>query len=141
VSSYLKPLPVPSPESEPFWAACRRHELALQRCDACGTFWFPPSALCPTCLGDAWRWRPTAGRGTVYSFVVFQRVYHPGFADEIPYVVAVVELEEGPRLPTALVGTAPDDVHCDMEVEVVFDDVTDTVTLPKFRPTRARDAA
>jgi uncharacterized OB-fold protein len=138
MSAYAKPLPVPSPESEPFWDACRRHELALQRCEPCGTSWFPPSALCPRCLGEAWHWEATSGQGSVYSFVVFRRVYHPGFADDIPYVVAVVELEEGPRLPTRLVGIAPEDVRCDMPVEVVFDDVTEAVTLPKFRPAPAR---
>lgn len=134
IAEYAKPLPVPTPESEPFWEGCRRHELLLQRCGACGSLWFPPAALCANCLSDSWSWSRTSGRGTVYSFVVFRRVYHPGFTDEVPYVVAVVELEEGPRLPTALVGVSIDDVSCDMAVEVVFDDVTETVTLPKFRP-------
>ena len=118
----------------PFWEACRRHELLLQRCGRCDSFWFPPSAVCPRCLSESWGWEPTSGKGTVYSFVVFHRPYHPGFADEVPYVVAIVELEEGPRLPTRVVGVACDDVRCDMPVEVVFDDATETVTLPLFRP-------
>jgi uncharacterized OB-fold protein len=124
---------VPSPESEPFWEACRRHELRLQRCADCEAFWFPPGALCPRCLSKSWEWTPTSGRGTVYSFVIFHRVYHPGFAAEVPYAAAVVELEEGPRLPTSLVGIPLGEVHCDLPVEVVFEDVTETVTLPKFR--------
>jgi uncharacterized OB-fold protein len=70
----------------------------------------------------------------VYSFVVFHRLYHPGFADDLPYAVAVVELEEGPRLPTSIVGVAHTEIRCDMPVEVVFDDVTETVTLPRFQP-------
>jgi uncharacterized OB-fold protein len=70
----------------------------------------------------------------VFSFAVFHRAYHPGFANDVPYVVGVVELEEGPRLPTSIVGIPFGDVRCDMPVEVVFDDVTDTVTLPRFRP-------
>ena len=78
-----------------------------------------------------------SGRGTIYSFVVFHRVYHPGFAEDVPYVAAVVQLEEGPRLPTLIVDGIEHDVSCDMPVEVVYDDVTDTVTLPKFR-VRAR---
>jgi len=133
-AEYGKPLPEPTPESEPFWEACRRHELLLQRCNRCESVWFPPSAVCPGCLSEAWSWTRTSGRGTVYSFVVFHRLYHPGFADDLPYVVAVVELEEGPRLPTALVGVASADVRCDMAVEVVFEDVNETFTLPKFRP-------
>ena len=78
-----------------------------------------------------------SGRGTVYSFAVVHRVYHPGFADSVPYLVAVVELEEGPRLPTTIVGTPIDDVQCDLPVEVVFEDVTDDVALPTFRPRQA----
>jgi len=134
MTEYAKPLPVPGPESVPFWEACRRHELSLQRCAACGSFWFPPGALCPTCLSESWSWEQTSGRGTVYSFVVFHRLYHPGFADDLPYAVAVVELEEGPRLPTSIVGVDDTELRCDMPVEVVFDDVTETVTLPRFRP-------
>lgn len=128
---------MPSPESEPFWEACRRHELRLQRCDACGSFWFPPSAVCPRCLSESWVWARTSGRGTVYSFAVFHRVYHPGFAGDLPYVVAVVELEEGPRLPTSIVGIDHGAIRCDLPVEVLFEDVTETVTLPKFRPRTA----
>jgi uncharacterized protein len=139
VTTYAKPLPVPSIESRPFWEACRRHELVLQRCARCDSFWFPPGAICPRCHSESWSWTPTTGRGTVYSFAVVHRVYHAGFAESVPYVVAVVELEEGPRLPTAIEGVAVDDIRCDMPVEVVFDDVTETVTLPKFRPAgRAR---
>jgi uncharacterized OB-fold protein len=134
VTEYAKPLPVPSPESEPFWEACRRHELVLQRCSGCGSFWFPPGAICPRCHSESWNWAPTSGLGIVYSFAVVHRVYHPGFADTVPYVVGVVELQEGPRLPTAIVGAPIGDIRCDMPVEVVFEDVTEDVTLPKFRP-------
>ncbi len=134
MSGYKKPLPVSSPESRSFWEGCRRHELLVQRCAECHAFWFPPSILCPECLGTAWEWTKISGWGRVYSFVVFHRVYHVGFTDEIPYVVAVVELEEGPRLMSNIIGCDPYDVHCEMAVEVVFEDVSETVTLPKFRP-------
>jgi len=137
VSDYPKPLPVATPESQPFWDACRRHELALQRCDACCSFWFPPGPLCPRCHSAEWRWTPTSGRGTVYSFAVVHRVYHPGFSDSVPYAVAVVELDEGPRLPTEIVGVPVDGIRCDLPVEVAFEDVTSDVTLPKFRPRAA----
>ena len=134
MSEYAKPLPVPSPESQPFWEGCRRHELLLQQCAQCRVFWFPPSILCPECLGTALEWTKTGGRGKVYSFVIFHRVYHTGFVDEIPYVVALVELEEGPRLISNIIDCNPHIVHCEMPVEVVFEDVSETVRLPKFRP-------
>lgn len=134
MSEYAKPLPVSSPESQPFWEGCRRHELLLQRCARCRAFWFPPSILCPECLSTVWEWTKTNGLGKVYSFVVFHRVYHTGFADEVPYVVAVVELEEGPRLTSNIIGCDPRIVHCEMPVEVVFEDISEAVTLPKFRP-------
>ena len=137
MSEYTKPLPVPSAESGPFWEGCRRHELLLQRCAGCRSFWFPPSVLCPECLGTDWRWVPAGGRGRIHSFVVFHRVYHPGFAGEVPYVVAVVELEEGPRLTSNVVGCEARAVRSGMPVEVVFEDVTEAVTLPKFRPLTA----
>jgi uncharacterized protein len=131
---YLKPLPRSTPESEPFWEACRRHSLELQRCDACGKFWFPPSNRCPHCLSGDWKWSPVSGSGQVFTFTVFHRAYHKGFADELPYAVAVVELHEGPRLVSNIVGCAPDDVKIGMPVAVVFEDVTADTTLFKFEP-------
>ena len=140
MSNYVKPLPVPSLESLPFWEGCRRHELLLQRCARCRTFWFPPSILCPECLSTAWEWTKISGRGEIYSFVIFHRTYHTGFADEIPYVVAVVELEEGPRLMSNIIECEPHAVRCEIPVEVVFEDVSETVTLFKFRPRRDGDS-
>lgn len=81
-----------------------------------------------------WEWTKTGGRGKIYSFVVFHRVYHTGFKDEVPYVVAMVELEEGPHLMSNIIDCDPHTVCCEMPVEVVFEDVSETVTLPKFRP-------
>jgi uncharacterized protein len=132
VSDYRKPLPVPSIESKPYWEALRQHRLTVPRCDACGHSWFPPSRLCPNCNAANFSWQESKGRGKVFSFVVFHRVYHPGFTGEVPYVVALVELEEGPRLLTNLVGIPPENVVCDMPVSVVFEDISDTITLPKF---------
>lgn len=136
MTPYAKPLPIATLESKPFWEGCRRHELLLQRCDHCRSFWFPPSLLCPECWGTAWQWVKTGGAGTVYSFVVFHRVYHPGWADAVPYVVAVVELDEGPRLTSNIRNCDPAAVYCGMPVAVVFEDVTSTTTLPKFCPDR-----
>ena len=129
-----KPIPKPAPESEPYWQAAKQHQLSLPKCNACGKFWFPPSQSCPNCLAVDFEFKPVSGRGKVYSFVTFHRVYHPAFAGEVPYVVAIVELEEGPRLLSNIVGIKPEAVVCEMPVTVVFDDVGDDVSVPKFTP-------
>ena len=135
-AAYTKPLPSPSAESQPFWDACRRHELRLQRCGACGRYWFPPGLVCPECLSDDWEWALTSGRGQVFSFVVMHRVYHKGFANDVPYPVALIELEEGPHFLSNLVDCPLDEIRIGLPVEVVFDEVTPEHTLPKFRPRR-----
>lgn len=131
---YTKPLPTPSEESVPFWEGCKRHELLIQKCSQCGAHWFPPSVMCRECLSTEWTHVQASGKGRVYTFAIYHRVYHPSFADDVPYAIGVVELEEGPRMTTNIVGCAPHDVYCEMPVEVVFDDVTDEVTLFKFQP-------
>jgi uncharacterized OB-fold protein len=127
-----KPAPRPSPESAPYWAAAARHKLNVQKCRNCGQHWFPPSQRCPHCTAADFDWVEVSGRGKVYSFVVFHRVYHPAFEGDVPYVVALVELEEGPRLLTNIVGTPPEDVRCEMPVAVTFEDIADGVAIPKF---------
>ena len=129
-----KPVPIASPESARFWQAAKEHRLLIPRCNACRKFWFPPSQLCPHCLSGDTGWETVSGRGKIYSFVVFHRVYHPAFAGEVPYVVAIVEFDEGPRMLTNIVGVPVDRVRCNMPVEVVFDDVSDEVAVPKFKP-------
>jgi uncharacterized OB-fold protein len=129
-SRTAKPLPAPSPESRPFWQAARNHQLALPRCNRCGKFWFPPSCLCPHCLSHDTGWQEVTGHGRVHSFVVFHRVYHPAF--EVPYVVAVVELDEGPRLLSNVVGVEPQRIRCGMRVVVKFEDRSPEISVPKF---------
>jgi uncharacterized OB-fold protein len=129
-----KPLPRPAPESVPYWEAAKNHRLELPRCNVCGKFWFPPSRSCPHCLATDFAWTPVSGRGKVFSFVVFHRVYHPAWDGEVPYVVALIELEEGPRLLSNVIGVPVDAVRCEMPVKVVFDDVAPGVALPKFTP-------
>ena len=131
---YRKPLPRIDEESRGYWEALARHELYLQRCRACGTFRFYPRALCPACLSDATEWVRASGRGTVYSFTVTYQNQAPGFREEVPYVLAIVELAEGVRLMTNVVGSSPETVRIGLPVEVVFEDVTPEITLPKFRP-------
>ncbi len=131
MSEYLKPLPKPSPTSRPFWDAARRHDLKLQRCAGCGKFIFYPRTRCPYCFGDQLEWRAVSGRGKVYSYTVVRRASHRAFTD--PYVLAIVELEEGPRMTTNIVA-APESVRVDLPVVVHFDDVTPENTLVKFKP-------
>jgi uncharacterized OB-fold protein len=131
-----KPTPRPSPESRNFWEGAKDKRLMLPRCNICGQFWFPPSQRCRHCLAADFEWRESAGAGRIYSFVVYHRVYHPAFEGEVPYVVAIVELDEGPRLLTNIVGTPPDDVRCAARVRVVFDATQSGVTIPKFEIAR-----
>ena len=131
---YIKALPIPAPESLPFWEGAREHKLLIQKCRDCTLHWHPPSTLCPGCGSQAFDWVEASGKGRVFSFVTYHRAYHPGWKGELPYVVAVIELEEGARMLSNITGIDPDDVACDMAVEIVFEDVTGDVTLPKFRP-------
>jgi len=131
---YTKPLPRINDDTRPFWEGCRAHELRVQKCTACGHVRWPASIICPQCHSRKTTWITVAGTGTVYSFVVYHVAFHPAFRDDLPYVVAVVELTEGPRIFTNIVECSPEAVTCDMPVEVAWDDVTNEVTLPKFRP-------
>jgi uncharacterized OB-fold protein len=129
---YQKPVPVASIESKPYWDGLREHRLLVPRCESCGHRWFPPSRLCPNCNSAETAWAEVSGRGKVFSYVVFHRVYHRGFAEEVPYVVALIELEEGPRLLSNIVGIPPERVACEMPVRVIFEDIAGDMTLPKF---------
>lgn len=129
-----KPVPRPAPESVPYWQGAKQHKLLIPHCKSCNHYWFPPSQRCPNCLSADFAWAEVSGRGKVYSFVVFHRVFHPAFEGEVPYVVALIELEEGPRLLSNVIGIPPEDVRCEMKVKVTFDDVTADATVPKFTP-------
>lgn len=134
MSDYRKPLPHITPDNRPFWEATRRHELRLPRCLECGYVRYPLGPLCPQCLSERCEWQRLTGRGKISSWVVFHKAYFPAFADDIPYAVVQVELEEGPRLTSNLVGVPNDAIKIGMPVEVVFDDVTPDITLHRFRP-------
>ncbi|MBI2216093.1 MAG: OB-fold domain-containing protein [Candidatus Rokubacteria bacterium] len=132
---YRKPLPRVTSDNRPFWEATKRHELRLQRCGACGRFRYPPAPVCPDCLSEDAEWTPVSGRGTVTTFIVMHKVYFQSFAGDVPYNVVQVELEEGPRLTANLVDVPNEGMTVGMPVEVVFDDVTPEITLPRFRRT------
>jgi hypothetical protein len=132
MAEYQKPIPVSSIESKPYWNGLREHRLMIPSCEDCGHHWFPPSLLCPNCNSAHTTWTESSGCGKVFSYVVFHRVYHRGFAEEGPYVVALIELAEGPRLLSNIVGTPPDAIECEMPVQVIFEDIAADVTIPKF---------
>jgi len=140
VSEYRKPLPVPDDLSRPYWEAARRHTLTILRCEACGRWVHYPKARCTACHQEALRPTPVSGRGTIYTYTVSHRAGAPGFEDEIPYVIVLVELEEQPGLRVVgnLRQCTPGDVRVGMPVEVTFEDVTDDVSLPQFRPRSVR---
>ncbi len=131
---YEKPLPVIDEESQPFWQAAREHRLAIMRCRDCRRAFFYPRALCPHCHSDAVEWMKASGRGTIYTFTIARRGAGPAFKADVPYVIALVELEEGPRLMTNIVTSDVASVRIGQAVKAIFDDVTDEVTLVKFAP-------
>jgi uncharacterized OB-fold protein len=129
-------VPIPTPETEPFWQGTRAGELRLQRCDACAHVYFPPRPFCPKCAGRAVSWFVASGRGILYSYVIHHRPV-PGFTP--PYSIAVVQLKEGPRMMTNIIECpqTPEALQLDMPVEVVFTALNDTISLPQFRPARS----
>jgi uncharacterized protein len=136
MAEYSKPLPTPDPLTLPYWESVKAHAMKLQRCGGCGQFIFYPRAICPACASNDLVWTPVSGRGTVHAFTIPHRHPNAAFGADVPYVVALVELEEGARMLTTLVDIepSPDAVQVGMPVEVSYDDVTDAVTLPRFRP-------
>ncbi len=135
-TQYSKPLPQPDMESQGFWDGCKEHELRILRCDACSTYVHFPAPICHNCNAMGLSWRAVSGKGKVFTFVVVYQPVTPGFADDVPYVVAWIELDEqaGLKMVSNIVECDPSDVTIGMPVEVVFEDVTPEVTLPKFRP-------
>jgi uncharacterized OB-fold protein len=125
-------MPVPTPLSEPFWEACRRGVLTYVRCRACGHHFFPPASACIRCLSVDLEWAVSAGKGIVNTYTTIRKEPSPGFP--LPSVLAIVDLDEGYCMFSDIVDCEPEDVRCDMPVEVVFDDISDEITLPMFRP-------
>ncbi|SDK91927.1 Zn-ribbon domain-containing OB-fold protein [Nonomuraea jiangxiensis] len=130
----MKPVPKPTPETQPFWDGTAAGELRIQRCQTCERHYFYPRPACPHCGSDQVEWVRASGRATLYSYVINHRPA-PGFEDEAPYAIAVVELEEGVRMMTNLVGVpnTPDNLPLDMELRVVFEQRGD-MHVPLFEP-------
>ena len=127
-----RPLPIPNPTTQPFFDAARAHRLELQRCPRDGFFFYPRSR-CPRCLGDDWEWESVSGRGEVHAFTIDRVGHDPALSALVPFAIAIVELEEGPRVTANVVGCAVEEVHVGQALEVCFEDV-DEHTLVHFRP-------
>jgi uncharacterized OB-fold protein len=139
----VKPVPVPDERSTPFFDAALNGTLVLLRCSACAAFssplpyiGVPLRSRCPVCFGGDLTWAPSSGRGTLYSFAIMHKLYDDAFADELPYNVAVVETEEGVRVTSQIVGCSNDELLIGMALEVTFEQVSEEVAIPKFRPAR-----
>ncbi len=127
-------LPVIYPEELPFWEAARQRVLKLQKCNSCARAWYPIGPTCPHCFAEDFHWEVMCGRGVVHGLVVYHKPWTPWFKDKVPYAVAQVQLEEGPRLTTNILDCDVRDVSIGMKVVAAYEDLTDEITLVQFRP-------
>ena len=130
----MKLIPGVTPLTEPYWAGARRNELLIQCCNRCATRWHPPLPRCPCCHSSEVTWIPVSGRGRVYTYTVVYHPTHRAMADRVPYITALIELEEGPKVLTNLRNCSEADVRVNMPVRVLFERLTDEITLPQFEP-------
>jgi uncharacterized OB-fold protein len=134
MSEPIKPVPVPNEDSQRFWDGCNEGRLVLQKCRLCSHVRFYPRICCTECGATDTDWIVASGRGTVYSHATVHRAPSAAFKADVPYVLALVTLDEGPRMMTNIVGCRPDTVTIDMPVKVVFDRVSEDIAVPKFEP-------
>jgi len=133
VEEWAKPLPLPDNVSGPYWEAGAEGRLLIQQCPACGSRQWYPRALCTACGGDP-EWLECSGRGRIHTFTVIRQFGMKPFRDELPYVIVMVELEEGPLILGAMTDCDPESVGIDMAVEVCFVRAADDVGVPYWRP-------
>jgi uncharacterized OB-fold protein len=133
MSGYIKQLPAVSSSDKPFWDAARRHQLVAYRCVNCGSFYSLPTH-CLACDNPKMEWVNVSGRGQVYSYGIYHQLYHPAWKGDLPYNIAWIKLDEGPILLSNVVECKNEDLYIGMPVTVVFEDVTEEDTLPKFKP-------
>lgn len=131
-NSWPVPLPTIDPDSAPYWAAAREGRLGLPHCLSCGHYFFYPRSICPECWSDKLELASATGKGTIYSFTVIHRHPNPAFNTRVPYVIALVDLAEGPRMLTA-VRNEPAEVKIGAAVEVIFEEISAEISLPCFR--------
>lgn len=140
MKEYKKQLPIIDGDGKEFWEGCKKHRLTVQRCKDCGTYRYPPRIVCSKCLSDNTEWVVTRGMGTIYSYVVSYQAFglfgpEPGWKEELPFISAVADMDEGFKMPGQVIDCRPDQVAIGIKIETIFDDVTEDVTLPKFKLT------
>ena len=135
-TGYNKPVPVPQGESDYYWEKAKAKELWHRQCNDCGNAYFYPRDISPCCFSKDTSWIQASGKATLFTYAIVHRPPHPGFREIAPYVTAIVELEEGPKMPTNIVidDPTPENLQIDMALEVTFEDISDTIALPKFKP-------
>jgi len=129
--------PKRSPVTAAYWDACQRHELLIQRCSNCGVLQFYPRNVCTSCASNSLDWVTASGHGKVLSWTIVRRAVSAAYADDVPYVIALIKLQEGVVMMSKVVGCAPESVHIGMAVEVDFEDWSEQVSMPIFVPVTA----
>ena len=131
ITSIQKPLPVPTPETKTFWDSCAKNKLIYQSCQQCGHSQFPPRPVCITCRSERLVWKPASGRGKVYSFTVVHRPPTEAFKADVPYIVALIDLDEGFRMMMNVRNTDPARVAIGQPVRVIFEQAAENIVLPQ----------
>ncbi len=132
-----KYLPVSRPGSEPYWAACSRHELLIQRCNECQTHQFYPRVLCVNCSSRTLEWVQASGRAKVVTWTIIRRAVSAAYAADVPYVIALIKLQEGPVMMSKVTDCELSSVYSGMSVEVRFEDWSEQLSIPVFVPASA----
>lgn len=127
-------LPTIEDDTRHWWDAAHEHRLLIQRCNQSGRYYFYPRPFSPFTWSEDVEWVEASGRGSVYTFSTVHRNDLPPFSEQVPYIAAVVELEEGPRMMTKIVGCTEDDIEIGMPVEVAWEELSEDVTIPVFVP-------
>ena len=126
-------LPVPQPGTKAYWDACKQHKLLIQQCESCGTHQFYPRTICTSCSAISLKWVEASGKATVTSWTIIRHPVSEAYAEEVPYVIALVELQEGPVMMTRMIDCDPESVRSGMAVEACFEDWTENISMPAFR--------
>ena len=129
-----KNFPCPTPETAIYWEGCRKHELRIQHCSECGYYQFYPRIICTRCMSRQLEWVQAEGCGQVLSYTTITRPVSEAYADDVPYVVALIQLNEGPTMMSNVIHCDPEQIEIGMPVKVVFEDWSEEITIPKFCP-------
>ncbi|MBM4763677.1 Zn-ribbon domain-containing OB-fold protein [Bacillus sp. B15-48] len=127
-----KPIPTPDGDSKQFWDGCQEGKLMIQKCQDCRNHIFYPREVCPHCMSEHLDWVEATGKGKVYSYTIARRAGHPSYKGDLPYIVALIELEEGVRLMSNIIHCDVEEIRCDMDVEVIFQE-QEGMMIPRFQ--------